>query len=182
MNISGPFIRRPVATVLLSVGLMIAGIIAYFDLPVANLPNVDLPTLNVRVNWVTPGYVETLGIELVAGRGFGDTDAEGAAPVVVINQTLAERLWPGESPIGRLVQQPFMPEPAEVVGVTSDGRYQFVTEEPTPFVFLPYLQAPRAEMAIHARAPGAEAATLRAIRCSIAWRSSGVSGRGSWKS
>ena len=51
MNISGPFIRRPVATVLLSVGLlMIAGTIAYFDLPVANLPNVDLPTLNVSAS------------------------------------------------------------------------------------------------------------------------------------
>lgn len=50
MNISGPFIRRPVATVLLSIGLMIAGLIAYFDLPVANLPNVDLPTLNVSAS------------------------------------------------------------------------------------------------------------------------------------
>ncbi|WP_088346603.1 MULTISPECIES: efflux RND transporter permease subunit [Rhodomicrobium] len=50
MNISAPFIRRPVGTVLLAIGLFIAGIVAYEDLPVANLPNVDLPTLSVRAS------------------------------------------------------------------------------------------------------------------------------------
>src|SRR5262245_33235992 len=50
MNISGPFIRRPVATVLLSAGLLISGLIAYADLPVANLPSVDLPTLNISAS------------------------------------------------------------------------------------------------------------------------------------
>ena len=50
MNISAPFIRRPVGTVLLAIGLFIAGGAAYFDLPVANLPNVDLPTLSVRAS------------------------------------------------------------------------------------------------------------------------------------
>ncbi len=50
MNISGPFIRRPVGTVLLAIGLFIAGAVAYFDLPVSNLPSVDLPTLSVRAS------------------------------------------------------------------------------------------------------------------------------------
>ncbi|MGB0086439.1 MAG: efflux RND transporter permease subunit [Rhodomicrobiaceae bacterium] len=50
MNISALFIRRPVGTVLLSAGLFIAGAVAYFDLPVASLPNVDLPTLNVSAS------------------------------------------------------------------------------------------------------------------------------------
>jgi predicted permease len=120
-------------------------------------------TTNVSVSSVTPRYFETMGIELVAGRGFTDADADGAVPVVVINQTLADRLWPGESPIGRLVQQPWTSQPAEVIGVASEGRYTFVTEEPTPFVFLSYLQVSRPEMAIHVRAPGAEAATLEAV-------------------
>jgi putative ABC transport system permease protein len=120
-------------------------------------------TTNVSVSSVTPGYFETMGIELVAGRGFTDADADGALPVVVINQTLADRLWPGASPIGRPVQQPWTSQPAEVIGVASEGRYTFVTEAPTPFVFLPYLQVSRPEMSIHVRAPGAEAATLRAV-------------------
>jgi multidrug efflux pump len=47
MSFSALFIRRPVGTVLLSAGLFIAGVVAYFDLPVSSLPNIDLPTLNV---------------------------------------------------------------------------------------------------------------------------------------
>ena len=50
MNISAPFIRRPIATVLLSLALCIAGVVAYFHLPVASLPNVDMPTLRISAN------------------------------------------------------------------------------------------------------------------------------------
>jgi multidrug efflux pump len=48
MNLSGPFIRRPVATTLLSLGLVVAGIIAFFKLPVSPLPDVDIPTISVQ--------------------------------------------------------------------------------------------------------------------------------------
>ena len=47
MSISEPFIRRPVATALLAIGLMLAGTVAYFLLPVASLPAFDLPTIRV---------------------------------------------------------------------------------------------------------------------------------------
>ncbi|HEX7853671.1 MAG TPA: efflux RND transporter permease subunit [Sphingobium sp.] len=50
MNISGPFIRRPIGTVLLTIGLMLAGIAAFFSLPVAPLPQVDFPTVMVQAN------------------------------------------------------------------------------------------------------------------------------------
>ncbi|MFO1149001.1 MAG: efflux RND transporter permease subunit [Alsobacter sp.] len=53
MSISGPFIRRPVGTILLAIGLMLAGLVAYRFLPVASLPSVDLPT--IRVNTGRPG-------------------------------------------------------------------------------------------------------------------------------
>jgi multidrug efflux pump len=48
MNLSGPFIRRPVATTLLSLGLVVAGAIAFFKLPVSPLPDVDIPTISVQ--------------------------------------------------------------------------------------------------------------------------------------
>ena len=48
MNLSEPFIRRPVMTLLVMVGLLTFGAIAYFQLPVAHLPNVDFPTIQVR--------------------------------------------------------------------------------------------------------------------------------------
>ena len=50
MNLSGPFVRRPVATVLLTVGLALAGIGAFFLLPVASLPQVDFPAISVSAN------------------------------------------------------------------------------------------------------------------------------------
>jgi multidrug efflux pump len=53
MNPSAPFIRRPIGTTLLSIGLFLAGVVAYFNLPVSSLPNTDLPA--VRVSAVLPG-------------------------------------------------------------------------------------------------------------------------------
>jgi multidrug efflux pump subunit AcrB len=50
MNISAPFIRRPVGTLLLTIGLALAGIAAFFNLPVAPLPRVDIPTIMVQAN------------------------------------------------------------------------------------------------------------------------------------
>src|SRR5690242_11903855 len=48
MNLSAPFVRRPVATTLLSLGLVAAGAVAFFKLPVSPLPNVDIPTISVQ--------------------------------------------------------------------------------------------------------------------------------------
>jgi multidrug efflux pump len=50
MNPSGPFIRRPIGTILLTIGLMLAGVAAFFSLPVAPLPQVDFPTIQVQAN------------------------------------------------------------------------------------------------------------------------------------
>ena len=50
MNLSGPFVRRPVATVLLTIGIALAGIGAFFLLPVASLPQVDFPVISVSAS------------------------------------------------------------------------------------------------------------------------------------
>jgi len=123
----------------------------------------DAPIIHASYSSVSADYFETMRIDVVAGRGFTEADDEAAPPVVVINRTLADRLWPGQNPIGQLMQGVTGQQPAEVVGMTDVGRYTFLTEEPTAFVFLPYSQVYRASMALHVRAPGAEAATLRSI-------------------
>jgi len=122
----------------------------------------DAPSTYAAYTVVTPEYFGTMGIRILEGRGFTGADVEGSPPVAVINRTLADRLWPGESPIGRRFIG-LRREPLEVVGVTGPGKYIFVTEEPTGFVFLPYGQVYSARMNLHARAPGAEASTIRAI-------------------
>ena len=56
------------------------------------------------VSLITPGYLATLQIPLIAGRDFNSSDVEGAPEVAIINEALADTLWPGENPIGRRFQ------------------------------------------------------------------------------
>jgi predicted permease len=55
---------------------------------------------------VTPGYFETMGVRLVAGRFFQESDAAGALPVLIIDEKLAKRFWLGQNPIGRRMYRP----------------------------------------------------------------------------
>jgi putative ABC transport system permease protein len=92
------------------------------------------PPLNVDF-WQTVGddYFETMGIKVVAGRVFGPGDAAGAQPVVVINEAFARRFFPGEDPVGKLVQvRPWEKElpPQTVIGVVGDVKQQGI-EAPT---------------------------------------------------
>lgn len=98
---------------------------------------------------VTPSYFDTLGLRLVAGRGFTDADGPGAVPVAVINETMARMHWPGKNPIGRRVNfslaQPGRPitEPwTEIIGVVTDARQHRFDERPRPEIYTPLAQTP----------------------------------------
>jgi len=96
-----------------------------------------------RFDIVGPDYFETLGARLIRGRGFQAQDARDAAPVAVVNRTLAERMWPGENPIGRrLIMGRRNPVEREIVGVAEDGRIADLHEDPEPYVFVPFTQNP----------------------------------------
>ena len=73
---------------------------------------------------VTPMYMETLGLRVVAGRGIDDRDRAGTPAVTVINQTLADTYFPDTNPIGRRLDlgDPADPLPFEIVGVVADVR------------------------------------------------------------
>jgi predicted permease len=114
-------------------------------------------------NVVTPDYLETVGLELVAGRWFTERDSEGTPPVAVINQTLAARLWPGESPLGASFRR-LGGDPYGVVGVVKDGKYQFLAEGETSFVFFPFGQSYRPQMTLHVRAPEQLASVSLAVQ------------------
>ncbi len=57
--------------------------------------------LRVNINHVAPHYFRTLGIPLLEGRDFTDADRSGAQGVVIVSRRLAEKMWPGQDPIGR---------------------------------------------------------------------------------
>ena len=88
-----------------------------------------------------------MAVPIVRGRGFLKTDASETPCVAVVNETLAERYWPHQNPIGKRFRLNDRNGPwVEIVGVAKNGKYVFISEEPTEFVYLPERQDPPAAM------------------------------------
>ncbi len=125
---------------------------------------------------VSPRYFETMGIPLLAGRDIAWSDTKQTPNVVVINETLAQRHFPGESPLGhRISLQGQERDPFLIIGVVGDVRQLGLDRERVPEVFVPYLQDPlgknyHREIMIVARTksdPNAIAGSLRAAQTSL---------------
>jgi len=87
-----------------------------------------------------------MGIPLKQGREFTAADHERAAPVVVIDETLAQRHWPQQRPLGERLLIRFGGEPArnfEIVGVVGNVKHESLSEEPAPTLYVPLAQAPK---------------------------------------
>ena len=92
---------------------------------------------------VTPGYFRAFGVELVRGRLLTATDREDAAPVVVINETMAARYWPGQDAIGKRFRMggPDAPYPfMTIVGIVRGTRHNAVVESARAEMYLPHAQ------------------------------------------
>ena len=91
---------------------------------------------------VSPHYFSTLRIPLRAGRDFDERDNTRVPQVVIINETFARRLFPGEDPVGRTLVTGMAQQQAQVVGVVADIRSESLNTPPEPGYFLPALQRP----------------------------------------
>jgi putative ABC transport system permease protein len=91
---------------------------------------------------VTPNYFATLRTPILEGREFTDRDTASAPFVVVVNQTMAKRFWPGESAIGKRIRMDYVPdEPLrEIVGVAQDIRMNRQQRQLGPGIYVPYQQ------------------------------------------
>jgi predicted permease len=118
----------------------------------------------VQVNSVSPGYLDTIGVPLVRGRDFTSTDATGAPLVVVVNQTMAARFWPGEDAVGKRFKFFGDEDYTTVIGVARDAKYNAVAEDPTPYIYQPIRQNYNPAATLHVRAAGDAAALAPAIR------------------
>jgi putative ABC transport system permease protein len=88
----------------------------------------------IRIREVTPGYFQTFGIPILRGRAFVEADRT-AQPAVILSESAARMLFPGQDPIGHTVQLPSTNEWAEVVGVAREIRNTGPTEEPAPELY-----------------------------------------------
>jgi len=111
---------------------------------------------------VGPGYFRTMGIPLLTGRPFAGTDGSRAPRVVIVNETLARRLWPEAPALGRRLS-----DGAEVIGVVRDGKYRTLGEQPRPFLYNSLAQDPRGTRTLVVRTAGDPRSLLPAIRDAI---------------
>jgi putative ABC transport system permease protein len=105
---------------------------------------------------VSPKYFDVVKTPMVAGRVFSDRDDPERGPVVIVNETLAARLWPDGDAIGRrLWLDPSVSEvsdtSAQVIGVARNSKYLTLGEEKQGHIYLPFAQHPRPGMALLVR-------------------------------
>ena len=115
--------------------------------------------------WVSEGYFEAMGIDLVEGRTFTRLDDHASAPVIIVNERIADRFWPNESALGRIVETAGAPR--EVVGVVETGKYRSLGEDPTEFMYLPFRERFQSAMTLVARTRGDPSAVLQPIRGTV---------------
>ena len=121
-----------------------------------------------QVRAVRDGYLRAMGIPLLSGRSFTDADDADSPPVVLINQTLAGQLWPGEEPIGKMMYTGFR-HPLEVVGVVHDVVNTSIGEVQPPQTYLPWTQWTWRRMTIVVRTAGADPVDLLPAIRQVVW-------------
>jgi predicted permease len=120
---------------------------------------------NIMTNVVGPGYFNTMQIPFVEGRDFDDRDHVKSQSVVVVNQRMAEMLWPGESAVGkRIFIGAESRDALEVIGVVKTGKYRSLAEDPRPFFYYTMGQRRPSGMALVVRANVDPRSLVGAIR------------------
>ena len=122
--------------------------------------------IQVFANRVDEHFFETLAITIVKGRGFLKTDTAERPRVAVVNELFAAHYWPAQDPIGKRfrLNDPNGPW-VEIVGLTRTGKYLFIAEPPSEFVYLPERQDPAvARLTLLAESSGDSASLVAPLR------------------
>ncbi|HEV8254971.1 MAG TPA: ABC transporter permease [Vicinamibacteria bacterium] len=148
----------------------------YYNLGAGVLVEGVVPPAGTRApsapyNAVAPDYFETLGIRIVDGRAFLRSDDAAAPRVAIVNETMAGRLWPGRTALGRRFRFNGPEGPlVEVIGIAQDGKYRQLVEDPQPYFYVPLRQDYHSLRVLHVRTrvspeslTGAVTAEVRAL-------------------
>jgi putative ABC transport system permease protein len=120
----------------------------------------------VSISIVGDDYFETTGIPLLKGRGFAQSDTPQAPQAVIINETMARQFWPDQEPVGQRFRFSGQTQVTEVVGVARDSKYNFIGEEPQPYLYQPLRQVPQGNATVIVRSANPEAA-LGLVRSTV---------------
>jgi predicted permease len=131
-------------------------------------PPPGLPGIPIDFMGVGPGYFHTLGVSLLSGRDFTRQDNQASPGVVIINEAMAQRYWPGQNPVGKQMSLAFgKRSPLEIVGVVATGKYRSLQEENQPFLFRPFAQAYEAQAALVVQTTGDPKTMLATVERAI---------------
>lgn len=115
-------------------------------------PTDGTPGVMVQMNLVDHRYFETVGIPVLAGRGFTEQDRSGSQPVAIINEMMARLYWPDGDAIGARISTGSTDY--EIVGIARDAKYQRLEEGPRPFIYLAWDQNYTSRMVVHVASAG----------------------------
>jgi putative ABC transport system permease protein len=117
--------------------------------------------------WVSSDYLKVMGIALIQGREFNESDGANTPKVVMVNEAMAHRYWPDEDAIGKRIafdQVNGQPNWREIVGITRDVRHTSLDSDPKPEMFIPFTQFPSFFMTIVLRTSGDPMSFVAAAR------------------
>ena len=122
------------------------------------------PDIGAQWNVVTPEYFRTLGIPLREGRVFTSRDTAASPPVIIVSQSFAKRMFPGQTAVGQRIRS-WRDENLyrEIVGVVDDVKYTGLSEQEIPLVYVPHTQNSWGAMLVVARARHGDPAALAPV-------------------
>ena len=122
-------------------------------------------SVSLMASSVDERYFGVLQTPIVRGRAFTANDKADSPRIAIVNEAFAAKYWPGQDPIGKRLRLDDAKGPvSEVVGVAKTGRYGFIAEPPTSYVYFPYLQNPKSRMNIFVETYGDPAAIAGPLR------------------
>jgi len=117
---------------------------------------------------ISAGYLEAMGVRLLRGRDFSNYDAQNTEQVMLVNETAAREIWPGQDPLGQHVHvaDPASP-PRTVVGIVGDVHHYALDAAPTMQFYLPVAQTDTSDLVFAVRSAGDPLQIANAVRRAI---------------
>ncbi|HEY3835646.1 MAG TPA: ABC transporter permease [Bryobacteraceae bacterium] len=114
-----------------------------FDIVERPMKAAERPSADIAI--VSPGFFPAMGIPVVAGRDFSEHDVADSPQVMIVNQAFADRYFPGEKAVGKLVEPgatngPRGPRRREIVGIVANATQAALDQDPVPIYYFPYKQ------------------------------------------
>jgi predicted permease len=124
----------------------------------------DQRTLSIPAAYVSDGYFGTLGIPVLKGRGFEESDQKDTPLVAVVNEQAAKHFWPKGDAVGkRFHVQSADGKLVQIVGIAKTAKYVWIAEPPLDYVYMPIRQNPRPDLTLVTESNAQDAAALAPV-------------------